>query len=281
MSLYFSLCRNCSYYSRYKLLNRRRAEVSQWVASRRDPSLVRPALVLQLESTAYWEIMSSTMNSIVLCLLLYIGAIQLRSVEGTAAVLLHRYSFDETGSTTALDTADEPSVTRKHATLVGESSEIKMQDGKLKFVEKNVANYVNLGSHIMEGYASITIEVWFSSVIDQTGNCRIFQFGATPGVNTNTMRMHRRNDNIRFAIDSDTADISTEITDSYAGLVDAYMALTIDTDNNVWKYYRDGTVFYESFESCSINTDTTFNTLGHYWQYGDGLEAEYKVGTSK
>ena len=227
--------------------------------------------------------MSSTVNAIVLCLVLYIGAIQLRCIGGTAAVLLHRYTFDETGSTTALDTADEPSVNRKHATLVGSSSQIKMQDGKLKFVQKNVTNYVDLGSHIMEGYASITIEMWFSSVINQTSNCRIFQFGATSKENADTIRLHRLGDAIKFAIfhSSDSININYNIADSYAGLVDAYLAVTIDTDNAVWKYYRDGTVFYEKSEACLFYTDTTFNTLGHYWEYGDGLEAEYKVGTSK
>lgn len=93
-------------------------------------------------------------------------ATKLVTVAAPAAVLKHRYSFNDEGSTTATDSAGGAS-----GTLNGSAS----QSGGDLVLSQDA--YVELPAHLLDGYYALTVEAW-ADFTDNGGWVRLWDFGS-------------------------------------------------------------------------------------------------------
>ena len=93
-------------------------------------------------------------------------------------ILLHRYSFDDKG-TTAADTSGYSN--SKDGTAVGAGGDIKIENGVINFKGASITSkpYLDLTANILEGYTKVTIELWASTTSSNTAWNRFFQFGVS------------------------------------------------------------------------------------------------------
>jgi hypothetical protein len=93
-------------------------------------------------------------------------ATKLITVQVPAAVLKHRYSFNDEGSSTAAD-----SVGAAAGTLNGSAT----QSGGDLMLSQDA--YVELPSHLLDGYYALTVEAW-ADFADNGGWVRLWDFGS-------------------------------------------------------------------------------------------------------
>ena len=166
----------------------------------------------------------------------------------SSSELLHRYSFNENGGSTAFDTATYTGVSRKHGTLEyssGSNSNLIIQNGVIDFIDTTGAitcpnnaitcPHVSLPDDIMEGKSSITVEWWFTTVGNQATNERVFQFGNTYGDNTNSIRVQRKSGAdgyFRVGVSdrayTDTGTIGTSAVPDFDTLTNSHGVFVVD-----------------------------------------------------
>ena len=148
-------------------------------------------------------------------------------------MLLHRYDFNNQGATDSIGGCEYEGTLEAGAVV----------DGGQVFMTANgiTGGYVDIPSNVFEGYASITIEVWFTTGYN-TGYARIFQYGSSDE-NYNSIALCRSEGDGEIVLQYGTVNGLYDVFPPLAfnDLTDCYAVVTV-TEGSFAQLYINGTL---------------------------------------